>query len=467
MIRSTSATLRSSLGIFLTRIGTLPLTFATTVLIARGLTTPERGSYALLLLFGGLWLPLFSFGQWGSVSYLVGSRHFKVREVAMTTSVLSLLIGGLVAGVVATLWVCNALGEIARSIPLLEMLLMLGILPLQALQQTQTRLLIADSKYRKSSIINLAAVLLFLGLLLIGLLAMPAVSGQPLENPLRVVVVCYAASQVLVSVTQAVSMWRFYQPLWQWQGAYLLESFSYGWRVWWGDITGRLNLRGDQLLLSYYVAGGDLGTYAIAVTLAEMLWNIPDSINVVLFNRLAANKNPEARAELTERIHRLLLVGMALLAMMTSLLVPYLVTWIFGDKYAGAMVPLWLLLPGTVFFTSAKVLTKFFTSTGSPGLSSWVTFGGMLSGLVTCAVMLTFFPELGIKSAAIASSLGYLLTMLLSIGIYGALRGGITRSLFVPHLDDIVWLRMHLRGSKPESKPAQEKLSELLEGKQD
>jgi O-antigen/teichoic acid export membrane protein len=247
----------------------------------------------------------------------------------------------------------------------------------------------------------------------------------------------------------------------------LRESFSYGWRAWWGDITGRLNLRGDQLLLSYYVADGDLGTYAIAVTLAEMLWNIPDSLNVVLFNRLAANKNIEARAELTERVHRLLLAAMGILAVVTALLVPYLVTWIFGDKYAGAMAPLWLLLPGTVFFTSAKVLTKYFTSTGSPGLASWVTFGGMVSGLVACALMLTLSPELGINSAAIASSLGYLLTMLLSIGIYGALRGGLTWSLFVPHVGDIAWLRMHLRGNKSGSLPAKEKLPEKLEGEPD
>jgi O-antigen/teichoic acid export membrane protein len=170
-------------------------------------------------------------------------------------------------------------------------------------------------------------------------------------------------------------------------------------------------------------------------------------LNVVLFNRLAANKNPEARAELTERIHRLLLTAMSLLALVTALIVPYLVTWIFGEKYAGAMVPLWLLLPGTVFLTSAKVLTKYFSSTGSPGLSSWVTFGGMVAGLISCAMMLVFFPEVGIQAAAIASSLGYLITMFLSVGIYRALRRGSIGSLFLPRAGDLAWLRSHLRGS--------------------
>jgi O-antigen/teichoic acid export membrane protein len=233
--------------------------------------------------------------------------------------------------------------------------------------------------------------------------------------------------------------------VWKWHGGYLRESFDYGWRVWWGDITGRLNLRGDQLILSYFVVDGDLGVYAIAVTISEILWLIPDSLNSVLFNRLAAQKNPEARAELTERIHRLLLTTMGLLAVIVSLIIPVFVTWIFGEKYAGAIVPLWLLLPGTVFLTSAKVLTKYFSSTGSPGLSSWVTFGGMLAGLISCAVMLLVSPELGINAAAIASSLGYLLTMVLAVGIYSYLRGGMRWPLFLPHATDLAWLRQHFR----------------------
>lgn len=455
MIFSTSATFRSSLGIFLTRIVTLPLMFASAVLVARALTTQERGSYALLLLFSGLWLPIFSFGQWGSISFLVGSHRYTVRAVAVTTTLLSLLISGIVVSVISALWNYDALGEIASSLPLFELWVMLCILPFQAMQQAHSRLLIADAKYRKANIFNLTGVLLFLGLLLAGLVVLPMLTDQQPENHLRVIVVCYAITQVLVSITLAASIWRAYQPLWQWQGAYLRESFQYGWRVWWGDITSRLNLRGDQLLLSYFVVDGELGIYAIAVTLSEILWIIPDSLSFVLFNRLAANKDPEARAELTERIHRLLLAAMVCLALLMSLIVPYLVTWIFGERYAGAIVPLWLLLPGTVFLTSAKVMTKYFSSTGSPGLSSWVTFGGMLGGLISCAAMLTLSPELGIKSAAIASSLGYLLTMLLAVGIYGFLRGGIPRSLFLPRANDIAWLRMHLRGSASKKTPAQ------------
>lgn len=446
MISLTSTTLRSSAGIFLARTASLPLMFATAVIIARGLSGQERGIYALLLLFSGLWLPIFSFGQWASVSYLVGSRRYKVRDVAVTTSVLSLIIGGLVTCVVVILWVCEMLGDIARSIQLFEMALMVGILPLKALQLMLTRLLVADAKYRKSSFFDLTAVILFLGLLLIGLVVLPAEVSRLLGNNLRVVIFCYSVSQVIVTVILVISVWRTYYPVWQWQSIYLQESFSYGWRAWWGDITGRLNLRGDQMLLSYFVVGSDLGTYAIAVTLAELLWNIPDSLNFVLFNRLAANKNQETSAELTEKIHRLLLVGMSLLAVLASLLVPYLVTFIFGGKYDGAIVPLWLMLPGTVFFTSPKVLSKFFTSTGSPSIASWVTFCGMLLGLLTCAVMLTIFPELGIKSAAIGTSFGYLLSMFLSILIYSSLRGRSMYYLFIPRLDDFKWLRLHFKG---------------------
>jgi O-antigen/teichoic acid export membrane protein len=200
--------------------------------------------------------------------------------------------------------------------------------------------------------------------------------------------------------------------------------------------------------LSYYVAESDLGTYAIAVTMAEIFWYIPDSLNFVLFNRLAANEDPETRGKLTERIHRLLLVGMTILAVLASFLVPFLVTWIFGEKYAGSITPLWLMLPGTVFFTSPKVLTKYFTSTGSPWIASWVTFSGMLSGLLTCVLMLSFFPGLGINSAAIATSIGYLMTMMLSIWIYRSLRGGITKSLYIPSVEDIAWLRKHISGER-------------------
>ncbi len=196
MISSTSATLRSSLGIFLTRIGILPLMFASAVLVARALTSQERGSYAVLLLFNVLWLPIFSFGQWGSISYLAGNRRYAIRDIALTVSALSLLIGVFAASVLLTLWFFDGLGEIASSLPLLELTLMVSLLPLQAAQQAHTRLLLADAKYRQVNIFNLAAAVLFLGLLLSGLFLQPAMSARQLDNPLRIIVVCYAISQV-------------------------------------------------------------------------------------------------------------------------------------------------------------------------------------------------------------------------------------------------------------------------------
>ena len=61
-IKPRPSAVRSTLGIFATRVAIFPVTVLTSVLVARELGPDGRGAYAFMLLLGSFVLPLLSFG---------------------------------------------------------------------------------------------------------------------------------------------------------------------------------------------------------------------------------------------------------------------------------------------------------------------------------------------------------------------------------------------------------------------
>src|SRR5438128_3000583 len=86
---------RSTLGNFATKLATLPIAFAASVLVARALGPADRGLYAFLGQLGGFVLPLVSFGFPSGVVYFVSSGRYLARDVACTCLVVGLLLGAL------------------------------------------------------------------------------------------------------------------------------------------------------------------------------------------------------------------------------------------------------------------------------------------------------------------------------------------------------------------------------------
>ncbi len=166
-----------------------------------------------------------------------------------------------------------------------------------------------------------------------------------------------------------------------------------------------LNEQLDQLVLSQTVPAANLGRYAIAVSLTLLPLPLVSAIGYVAFPRLASQRelNPQTR-----RLQRSAILGSASLAvmMLVPLVVasPWLVPFIFGAAYQGAVPLVWILAPGALFLTCGQVVGNILGGRNHPRVVAKAQGLALISTLV---LLFALLPFLGVYAAAIASTVAY------------------------------------------------------------
>jgi O-antigen/teichoic acid export membrane protein len=166
-----------------------------------------------------------------------------------------------------------------------------------------------------------------------------------------------------------------------------------------------LNSNLDQLVLSQTVRPADLGRYAIAVSLTSLPIPLVAAIGNVAFPRLAAQR---VATDSTREIQRLAVLGSAVLA--AAMLVPlgavafWLVPFVFGAGYRGAVPLLWILAPGAVFLACGQVTGDLLRGGNRQIVVAWAQ--GM-AAVFTVVLLIVLLPLVGVYGAAIASTVAY------------------------------------------------------------
>ena len=166
-----------------------------------------------------------------------------------------------------------------------------------------------------------------------------------------------------------------------------------------------LNAQLDQLVLSQTVAPAVLGRYAIAVSLASLPIPLVAAIGNVAFPRLAAQR---VVTDATRRMQRNAIVASAGIA--AAMLVPlamvayWLIPFVFGADYRGAVPLLWILTPGAVFLSCGQVAGDLLRGRNRPAVVAWAQG---LAAVFTVVLLIALLPVIGVYGAAIASTAAY------------------------------------------------------------
>jgi O-antigen/teichoic acid export membrane protein len=161
----------------------------------------------------------------------------------------------------------------------------------------------------------------------------------------------------------------------------------------------------DQLVLSQTVPSSDLGRYTVAVSLTSLPIPLVSAIGNVGFPRLAERRVVTGA---TRRLQMLAVLASAGLA--AGMLVPlaliafWLVPFVFGAGYRGAVPLLWILTPGAVFLACGQVVGDLLRGRNHPSVVAWAQG---LAAVFTVALLLALLPVVGVAGAAIASTISY------------------------------------------------------------
>jgi O-antigen/teichoic acid export membrane protein len=200
-----------------------------------------------------------------------------------------------------------------------------------------------------------------------------------------------------------------------------------------GFMTNYLNFRLDTFLVNIFANPTQVGFYAVAVGLAEIIWYVSSAAATVLAPRVASAD--AATSEITTgRVSRVVFATSLLGALALAVVAPLLIRILFGSVFSPSVAAVWLLLPGIVTLSVSRVLASYLL--GRNRLK--VDFFASLAGLAMTLVLdLTLIPRYGFAGAAIASSVAYTTTMLVNMAWVVRNSHLTVRSLLVPTWADM------------------------------
>lgn len=404
----------------------------TNIVIARTLGPGGKGILALLgyalfiaISLGGLGL------QAGSV-YLIGKGRFAKGQVSAGVLLLSLLAGLLCAGAMALV-----LPRFRATVPLTAMMIGLStalVIP-SLIRQNLGGLYLALNRINAfNQIQTVPAVLWMIGAFVLLV---------PLHGGIRDAVILWAAVGMVGSLAGTVGALAIAPPRTQEFGRCVRACLGTGLPIYAANLVWILVLRIDGFFLAAYRSAAEVGTYSVAVLIAEVLLHLPRSMALVLTRRFAAGALLPA-ARLAARASRVgsqavLLSGIGL-AVLSGRLVPL----IFGRSFAPSVPPLLWLLPGILALSVAAPLSLYLVQ--QRGKPFWPGIAAVLGLVANVLCNLAWIPGHGAVGAAWASSVAYTVHAVTVGALFCHETGQHWSALLVPRREDLrAWIDLLLR----------------------
>jgi O-antigen/teichoic acid export membrane protein len=205
-------------------------------------------------------------------------------------------------------------------------------------------------------------------------------------------------------------------------------------------------LRIDFLLVALVLPARDVGIYAVATALTEMLWVIPDGTAQIALPSAAASDG-----DVLPAVFRVSLSATILAGLLLSVFASPLLRLLFGPAYAAGAVAVPLLAVAAVAGGAWKMLAADLSARHS-------THDRLVSAVVGTVVMvaadLVLIPALGIRGAAAGAAVGYVAAAVVVLRAWCTVTGRSPHALLGFRTGDLDVLRhrgtvsVHAEGSR-------------------
>lgn len=215
------------------------------------------------------------------------------------------------------------------------------------------------------------------------------------------------------------------------------------------NVINLINYRFDIWVVDQWSGTANLGLYAVAVGLGQVLFNIPEPLSRVVQPYLYASDSDDMMRRFGV-IARLNFTLVSFLCLCAWVVAPWLLPWLFGEAFAGSVSALRLLLPGIAFCAAYKLLSVVLTKRG---LLRYNLFGAIIAASITVVLDLVLIPRYGINGAAMASTVAYLSILVVTCTVlFRRLRIPVSE-LFLMRPSDLSLLRSMFLRRDPSPRP--------------
>ena len=399
---------RNAAEVFFARAMIVVMSLALNVLVNRLLSVDDRGIFALAYGLPLLLQNLAGLGMFNANVYFA-SRAARMRDIVTNSLYLSVLIT-----VVLLLLAWPLHGVILRTVldhvrPA-HFFILVGLMPFAFMDYFFSGALQGVGEFRSYNARRIVTMLT----MLVAFAALVGGFGLGLNGAVAA-----------VALTIVVTGLMYLQAAVRLDGlgsrpdvALGRKMLVYGGKSYSASTANFLSFRLDQYLLAALAVGGsrEVAIYAVAVSLAEILWYIPDSIVTVLFPRLSATQDPGEIHAFTAQVCRVTVVVTLASAAAVALLAQPLILLLAGHRYLPfSLWPLWLLLPGAVSMAVYKILWRNFTGRDRQRVT---VSAALIAVALNVLLNLWMIPRYGASGAAISSSFSYTLGTVILLVVF-------------------------------------------------
>ncbi|MBU0549900.1 polysaccharide biosynthesis C-terminal domain-containing protein [Myxococcota bacterium] len=386
---------RNALSQLITALINLGFQFLAGVILARLLSVPDRGQYALVLGFVALSMVFTELG-WSSASI------YRVRRLGRPPAevLASGLAGMLISAALAAALVLSLRGWIQLKLfdggaPSL-IYLALALIPIALLTRLFNAMARATDRFRLQNQIR-AVEIIALPLALLGGLWL---SDGDLWIALWTTAAIRLASMLTigVAITRRVGLGR---P----RLSEMRAALGFGVQSAALIFAHQVHAQVDLFMLAALREDGraEVAVYGVAVGLAQLPKLFTEALAVALLPKLAGLPPAEAAA-FTARLLRQLLPLMGIIALTALLGGAVALPLVYGDAYAASIPPFIALAPAVLFFALSHLLSRYFIALARQRTPLLIQLGCVALNLTLNAL---WIPAHGPLGAALASLISY------------------------------------------------------------
>jgi O-antigen/teichoic acid export membrane protein len=361
------------------------------IVLARSLSPAARGVVTLAVLWPTIGQLIYSIGIRLAVVYMVALRDSDRTAVVGSALGAALLSGALL---VATGLAILASGCVPADL-VGPLVLVLAVSPLALHAGVANGVMQALSLRVWSRLRLVFPVANLIGLL--GLWVAGAASALTASMCYAAAVgvqwiMCYYIGVLRSGLTGGKFNWSMVMKLWR-----------YGI---WTTLSGTLDLvntRLDILALGIVATRSELGVYAVAVGMSQLVLPLSAVLAPWILPRLARASKADAEYEASRAVGLTFAISVCCAAPF-ALLAPWLVRQLLGAEWSSSVASLRILLIGSIFLSLRNVLVSVVNGYGRPRSVAAADACGVVVTLVLLAPMVS---ALGIEGAAVTSVLAY------------------------------------------------------------
>jgi len=441
---------------FLTQVIGLISGFATSIITARILGPEGRGNFTLLLNTSGFLSLLLGFSFGTSIIHVVSTHKIGVRPVVNTfTGIIGLLLLCCVPLLLyfpfskfSFLLPANQSDHFYLYVTVL--LLLFG----SSLLQTLYNAVLSGQRLFKplqtvTLIMSLVSVALYTALFYV-----KTRWGLSFQNFLLFYVVIVA----LPVIGSFVMYLRHGRPAFErsaLSSPQLRYMVGFSLLAYLCNVFQFLCYRMDFWFIEHFEGSKQLGFYSLAVTLAQMLWILPQAISTILLSYSGAETR-EKSIDNTNRLARIAIAIVLAASVFLFFTIDFIIPAFYGKEFTQSAFLFKILLFGIVPFSITTILSSYFGGTGQMR----VNFAGSFLGFLVCLVLdLLLIPRYGIRGAAVATIFAYFSSTFLMVFVYARSTRSNPLDLLVLKKTDVAMLKQKLRsmtGKKTEEVAARQ-----------